>query len=516
MKIATVRQMAAIDAAAEAQHRPDCDLIELAGSILAEEIEKELSPDSGRVVVYCGPGKNGADGFSCAARLTEAGSAVLCVTPGGVERQSERCRGFMEEFLGLEGRVFETVDLTDPVPALVVDAMFGTGLCRDLGDEYLDAVDQINASEVPVLAVDLPSGLEANSGHSLPRCVKAYKTITFTLLKAAHLLAHELCGEVSLRSIGIPDDIVEAEGPYVKSFDQAEAKKLLPKRPANSHKGNYGKTLLLCGGKGYSGAACLASRAAVRAGAGIVTAAVPNCVYPICAAASLEAITLPLEDTLDGGIALSALQDPRFKGALAGADAIGTGSGLLPVPAAKLALKYFLESGKKLVIDAGMLNFLGVGYKSDGSSYICMDGLPLHRGVVLTPHLGELSRVLMRTDLTKQNPVTLALEVAKMADAVLVLKGNRTVVAAPDGRVYINTTGNPGMARGGSGDVLAGTIASLAARMDAFEAAALGVYLHGAAGDLAANRVGENGMTPGMMADLLPEAAQMVSKGMND
>ena len=140
----------------------------------------------------------------------------------------------------------------------------------------------------------------------------------------------------------------------------------------------------------------------------------------------------------------------------------------------------------------------------------------MHRGVVLTPHLGELSRVLVRTDLAKQNPVTLAREVARMAGAVLVLKGNRTVVAAPDGRVYINTTGNPGMARGGSGDVLAGTIAGLAARMDAFDAAALGVYLHGAAGDLAASRVGENGMTPGMMADLLPEAAKMASKGMND
>ncbi|MBR5868621.1 MAG: NAD(P)H-hydrate dehydratase, partial [Clostridia bacterium] len=367
-----------------------------------------------------------------------------------------------------------------------------------------------------VLAVDLPSGIEANSGFSLPRCVMAHKTVTFTLIKAAHLLAHSRCGEICLRSIDIPEDIVEAEGPYVKSFDQAEAGKLLPKREANSHKGNYGKTLLLCGGKGYSGAACLASRAAVRAGAGIVTNAVPNCVYSICATASPEAITLPLEDTLDGGIALSALKDPRFRSALEGADAIGTGSGLLPVPAAKTALKSFLESGKKLVIDAGMLNFLQVRHNPDGSERIYMEDIPLHKGVVLTPHLGELSRILVRTGLAKQNPVTLALEVAQMAGAVLVLKGNRTVVASPDGRVFINTTGNPGMARGGSGDVLAGTIASLAARMDAFEAAALGVYLHGAAGDLAANRVGENGMTPGMMIDLLPEAARIASKGMKD
>lgn len=505
--------MAAIDAAAEAQHRPDCDLIELAGQILAEEIEKECAPEAGRVVIFCGPGKNGADGFSCASRLSESGYEVLCVTPGGLMRQSDRCRGFMDEFLRLEGRVFERVDLTDPVPCLVVDAMFGTGLSRTLGDEYLDAVDQINGSGVRVFSVDLPSGLEANSGFVLPRCVKADKTITFTLLKAAHLLAHSMCGEVILRSIGIPADIVEAEGPYVRGFDAKEAKRRLPDRKADSHKGDYGKTLLLCGGKGYSGAAGLASRAAVRAGAGIVTAAVPDCVYQICASASPESITLPLEDTLDGGIALSALENPRFRAAMNGADAIGTGSGLLSVPGAKLALKRFLQSGKKLVIDAGMLNFLRLSHNVDGTGHIHVDGIPLHKEVVLTPHLGELSRILARNDLKSENPVTLALEVARMTGAVLILKGNRTVVASPDGRVFINTTGNPGMARGGSGDVLTGIVASLAARMSAFDAAALGAFLHGAAGDLAAKRYGENGMTPGMMIDLLPEAAQLVSKG---
>jgi len=275
---------------------------------------------------------------------------------------------------------------------------------------------------------------------------------------------------------------------------------LLPARPADSHKGNYGKLVLVCGGRGYAGAAALATRSALRGGCGLTTACVPLSVYPVVASSANPAIVLPLAETPEGYLSPAVFEDGRFLSCLSSADAFTLGCGLLPGDTAKELLCRLLSTGKKAVIDAGMLNFLSTRHNFPDGEHIVLGEASLHPGVILTPHMGELSRIL---GYTPAHTPKEARRIAKTGGCVLVMKGHRTLIASPDGRVARNTTGNPGMAKGGSGDVLAGLIGSLACLLPAFEAACLGVYLHGLAGDRAASDYGENGMTPEDMIDRL-------------
>jgi len=273
---------------------------------------------------------------------------------------------------------------------------------------------------------------------------------------------------------------------------------LLSPRPVESHKGDYGRLVLLCGGRGYAGAASLATRAALRGGCGLTTACVPSSVYPVVAVSANPAIVLPLAETPGGCFAPSVLEDERFLSVLSSADAFTLGCGLLPCETALELLSRILLTGKKVVIDAGMLNFLSTRHKEAPDGHILFKDRSLHANAILTPHMGELTRIL---GYTPAHTPEEARRLAQTSGCVLVMKGHRTLIASPDGRVACNTTGNPGMAKGGSGDVLAGLIGSLACRLHAFEAACLGVYLHGLAGDRAAALYGENGMTPEDMID---------------
>ena len=217
---------------------------------------------------------------------------------------------------------------------------------------------------------------------------------------------------------------------------------------------------------------------------------------------------------VSGKITMDSLMAVEFTGFMILAALFAAGSGLIPGPGAKRLLGMLLKSGKKLVLDAGMLNFLTAGHRGAGDAHIMFEDEPLHENVILTPHRGELARIFGGDPAEEgESPLALASRIARASGAVVVLKGHRTVTAAPDGRIALNTTGNPGMARGGSGDVLAGTVAGLAARMNAFEAAALGVWLNGRAGDLCRDRIGETGMTPENVIDTLGEAAQSAGKG---
>jgi len=514
VRIAFRRQIEAVDARSEAERRPGYDLIERAGALLAKAVSEEAQKVVRRdVILYCGPGKNGADGYRAALALKNAGYETLCVAPGGEVRNRE-AGAAAALYLAAGGRIVSSISAeTAEKAGLLVDALFGTGLSRPLEGAYALAVEKMNLSGRPVIAADLPSGIEADSGRILGTAVRADRTVTFTLPKPAHYLAHSMVGELTVADIGIPEDILSSCGPYPMAFDGDSARILLPRRADDTHKGQYGKAVLFAGGKAYSGAASLAARAAVRSGAGLVWACVPRAVYPAVAAAAHEAITFPLADYPDGSIAYPALSDPRLLKIISDADSFAAGSGLIPGPGAKRLLRVLIRNKKKLVLDAGMLNFLSSSQRDGSDARILFEDEPLHENVILTPHRGELARIFGGDPAEEdENPLALASRVSVASGAVVVLKGHRTVTAAPDGRIALNTTGNPGMARGGSGDALAGTIAGLAARMGAFEAAALGVWLNGRAGDLARDRIGETGMTPEDVIGFLGEAARSAGK----
>ena len=515
MRIAFRKQIEAVDARAEAERRPGYDLIERAGGLLAKAVSEEAQKVVRRdVILFCGPGKNGADGYRAALALKKAGYETLCVAPGG-EARNHAAEYAASLYASAGGRIVSFLSgETAEKAGLLVDALFGTGLSRPVEGPYASAVETMNRSGRPVIAADLPSGVEADSGRILGCAVRASRTVAFTLPKPAHFLAHDLAGDVTVADVGIPEDIISSCGPYPIAFERENASALLPRRADDTHKGHYGKAVLFAGGLAYSGAASLAARAAVKSGAGLVWACVPRAVYPTAAAAEHSAITFPLADYPDGSIAYPALSDPRLLKIIRDADSFAAGSGLIPGPGAKRLLGMLLKSGKKLVLDAGMLNFLTAGHRGAGDAHIMFEDEPLHENVILTPHRGELARIFGGDPAEEgESPLALASRVARASGAVVVLKGHRTVTAAPDGRIALNTTGNPGMARGGSGDVLAGTVAGLAARMNAFEAAALGVWLNGRAGDLCRDRIGETGMTPENVIDTLGEAAQSAGKG---
>lgn len=515
MRIATSRQIAAIDAAAGKAGRPAYDLVEPAGEALAKVIIRELESLKRKDAAFlCGPGKNGADGFTAARHLLENGYQVVCFCPGGETSLSPACVGKRALYQVAGGNCEDGVVLEDLSRfGLIVDALFGTGLSRDVTGVYALAIDSMKLSGRPILAVDLPSGLDTDFGRVRGRAAKASVTVTFTLPKPAHFLAEEYIGRLEVVDFGIPEDIIAPFGPFALRFDATDAERLLKPRDQLTHKGSYGKAVLFVGGRGYSGAASLAAGAAVRSGCGLVWSMVPECVYPIAASAVHEAITVPLMDNRDGSYAYPALHDERMLSALEGADAFAIGSGVIPGPAAKRLLEKLLKTEKKLMIDAGALNFLAGGNKDGRGEHIHFEDERLHKNVILTPHRGELLRIMGGKLPEEQDDFALARRLAEDSGAVIVLKGHRTVVASPDGRIAMNTTGNAGMAKGGSGDVLAGTIAGLAARMDAFDAAILGVWLAGRAGDLARDEHGENGMTPEDTIQYLPLAAKGVRKG---
>ena len=511
MRIATAAKIAAIDRLAEEKGLPKHDLVEPAGEKLAEAIRDEADKRGAKSIAFLiGPGKNGADGFVAARRLLEKGYRAIAFLPGGEASLGAVCREKKERYLAAggeakDGAVSAELEKYD----LLVDALFGTGLSRDVAGPYAAAIEEMKKAERPVIAVDLPSGVDTDTGAVRGTAVKADLTVTFTLPKPAHFLADHLTGRVKVVDFGIPEEIILSEAPFFEAFGEEEAEKLLVPRDPLSHKGRYGKAVLFVGGRGYSGAAAMATGAAVRSGCGLVWSMVPDCVYPIVASAVHEAITLPLENDPDGAYAESALADGRMLEAAAGADAFAIGSGVIPGMTAKKLLERLLATGRNLVIDAGALNFLSGGNKDGRGEHIHFEETNLHAGVILTPHRGELLRIMGGKLPEEPNDAALARRLAADSGAVMVLKGHRTVIASPDGRVFMNTTGNAGMAKGGSGDVLAGTIAGLAARMPAFEAAALGVWLCGRAGDLAREELGENGMTAEDCLKRLPLAAKL-------
>lgn len=447
-----------------------------------------------RAAIFCGAGNNGGDGVALARFLLEEGWQVRAFLVGKREKMTCECREMESRLLQAGGRL-EEFDLESAEQAawamgahVLVDALFGIGLNTPLRGTALAAVALMNASPAPTVAVDLPSGVEADTGRVLGLAVQAAQTVTFSLAKPGHFVGKGgLCtGKLTVVPIGIPQDLMEISCP-VQSVDGGQIR--LPRRPRDAHKGEFGRLFLLAGSVGYTGAPVLAAQAAVRSGAGLVYLGVPPGIYPIVAVKCNEAMPFPLPEE----------RQEIWKRASA-CDAALLGPGLGRGEREAELVRALLEGLEcPVVLDADGINAVA-GH---------IDSLDRRRGriTVLTPHDGEFARLACRP--VGEDRLGSAREFAQVHGCILVLKGHRTITALPNGAAFVNTTGNPGMAKGGSGDVLAGMLCALLGQgLEPGRAAVTAVYLHGWAGDRCAQMLGEYSMTPTDLVEALPQAFQ--------
>lgn len=454
-----------------------------------------------RVVVVAGPGNNGGDGFVVARYLAERGASVS-VFVMGADRLSGEALANRNLLDALPVTVVELAGPSDLAAleralghGLVVDALFGTGLQREVTGLHAAVIAAINASGRPVLSVDIPSGVCADTGQVLGCAVKASATATFCRPKPGHFLypGRMHTGDLSLVDIGLPEREVARAQATCRLITRRQVTESLSPLSPMAHKGSRGHLALVAGSLGKSGAAILAAQAAVASGAGLVTTALPSCINTAFESRCLEAMSLPLPHDTEGGIAPGCGE--TLLDLLAGKDAVAVGPGLTTSPGALAALSAVLDGARvPLVLDADALNLLALHPALLGG---------IKTPAVITPHPKELSRLTGRSVADIQaDRVHAAVSFARTSGLHVVLKGAGTVVAHPDGTCAINPTGNVLLATGGTGDVLTGLIGALLAQGYPCRAAAeLGVYLHGEA----ANRLMDQGVHTGMGASRLLE-----------
>lgn len=474
-------------------------LMDGAGKALAREVEKRLRPLAGRrVALLCGSGNNGGDGFVCAGYL-QAGGALCTVLllqgPPQTELSAAAFSGRSQEIelIDAAGEEEETKAALERADC-IVDCLFGFGFRGEMPHSAARWLSHANRMDCLKVSADLPSGTECDSARVCANAFRADCTVAFTAKKPVHCSypAKEFCGEVVTAQVGVPSVLIEAAEPKLFETDGAFVQSVLPALPAQCNKGDRGRLLLVCGSYGMAGACMMAARAALRCGVGLLQLAVDKKLYPILAQAVPEAILTVLDP--EGGRRES---DEKLCAALEKSSACLIGCGLGDL-SELLAPAVFSHGAAPMVADADALNFLSrhPGVLED-----------VEAPLVLTPHPGEMARLCGdEVREIQADRLTAAQMKARETGAVVALKGAATVIAAPDGRCAVNPTGNPGMAKGGSGDVLAGVIASLLAQgVPPFEAAAAGVYLHGMAGDLAAKRLTRRAMLPTDLIEALPE-----------
>lgn len=501
MEILTGEQMRSADRhAIEALGIPSLELMEAAGSGIAGELLRS-EPDLRKktVTVVCGKGNNGGDGLVIARHLAVAGVPVQAIVLADPEALSpdaavnlERARG---ESLDLEcatdeigwKRCLEKI----PAGAVVVDALLGTGIRGAVYGLTARVIEDLTREGFDIVAVDLPSGLDADSHQVVGPAITARVTYTLCRPKPALIFppAARHAGEWRTIPIGIPDESVAMQASNMTWQDAASVRGLLPARAHDAHKGKFGHVLVVAGGPGRAGAAVLTARGALRSGAGLVTVACPASIRAEIAVQQAEVMTEALLESSEGW--LSAGSAARVQDLLGTRDTLAIGPGLGTDPETAKAVRLLAISARRgAVIDADGLNALAL----DPESLLTLREAAAPR--ILTPHPGEAARLLrVTTHEVQADRLAAARTLAERSGAVVVLKGNRTLVVKTDGAVAVNASGNPGMATAGSGDVLTGVVAALLARgLEPFDAARLGVFLHGDAGDRAAQRLGPDAM----------------------
>ena len=484
-------------------------LMENAGRQVVAAIES-LYPDLAdrRVAIVCGKGNNGGDGFVVARTLHQRGVEVSVFVIGKVTE----IKGDARINLEILGRIGQTVvEVADETAwelhgmeitghDLIIDAMFGIGLSAPLTGFYETVVADLNEGGVPIVSIDMPSGMSADTSDLIGDAIDATVTVTLGAPKLPLVLppAESKSGEVVVADIGIPADIFDQlEGPHIELLTREQMRPLIPARAVDAHKGDYGHVVVVAGSMGKAGAAVLCAHGAMRSGAGLVTVASPRSCQPTIAAHGVEYMTEGLDETPDGTVHFSAVS------AVLGidADVIVAGPGLGRGEGVTTFIRELIDKyDGPLVLDADALNALA----DEPSLLVGREG----RDLIITPHPGEMARLVgCSVEDLQADRIGIATDFAKRHQLYVVLKGYRTLVVTPDEKVFVNPTGCAGMATGGTGDVLAGMLAAwLGQLLDAEAACRLAVYLHGSAGELADADHGEVSMTAGDLVEHIGDA----------
>ena len=552
LKVVTAEEMRRIDGITIDRYGiAGAILMERAGLAVASKINKLFFQDANnivgaihelplqkrgnlKIIVLCGGGNNGGDGLVTARILHNQGRDVevfLAARPrdlkGDAKINYNAAKKFgvkifpVKRFLTLYGRFMKRpyqkgYRHTPPGQILIIDALLGTGLNRDARRPISEVIKKINELSMPVVSIDIPSGISSDTGQILGGAVRARITVTFGLPKRGHYLypGAEYSGDLSIEDIGFPHGLTSSEKIKVNLPQEKDIISLMPERPKYSHKGTYGHVLLIAGSRGKTGAALMAAKACLRSGAGLVTIGVPESLISSLQSRVTEEMLLPLYDKGNGTLSLKSAADIlSFLKKKANVLAIGPGLSV-DDEISELIGRLIIKAHTPMVIDADGLNAI-----AGRMSMLNKCKAP----VVLTPHVGEMARLLQgsrvrvqgsekeRIAEIEQDRIGMALSFSKKTGTYLVLKGVPTVIATPDGNAFVNQTGNPGMATAGTGDVLTGIISSLLAqRITPQNASILGVYLHGLAGDIAAQKKGRYALVASDLINTFPGVLRRV------
>ena len=509
MKIVTAAEMREIDRATSQRFGvPSLTLMENAGTAVAEFVVSKY-PSAGRIGVICGKGNNGGDGFVVARKLKAAGRevrVVLLAEPSELRGDAAEMFSKLpiapiivpssEELKREQARaVFES--------EILLDAILGTGFKPPVSGLYAEAIRLLNASSAPVVAVDIPSGADADvMGEQTGAVARADAVVTFTAPRPAHIFGRLTDGPTLISPIGSPDEAI-VSSLQLNLITAREIAPLIGPRPLAANKGNFGHVLVIGGSFGKAGAAAMAGMAALRSGAGLSTVATPKSVLATVAGFHPEVMTEPLDETDAGSISTRA--NERVDALTKGKTVLAVGPGISRIPETSEFVRSLVVNCKTpIVLDADGLNaFEGRASELNGKG----------RSLVITPHPGEMARLAASTIAAVQRDrINVARTFAREHELIVVLKGHRTLIAQRDGTVWVNTTGNPGMATGGTGDILTGMVAGLIAQnpQRIAEAVIAAVHLHGLAGDVARESMGEHSLVATDLIKALPEAFRRV------
>lgn len=515
MKLVTAKEMKALDVQAQNDYAmPGILLMDNAAQAVAEAVHEALTALEGeRVVIFCGGGNNGGDGLGAARWLQSYGVSVRAFVVGAALDAVQGDAALeLAMFTKAGGRVealsteddWVLAELAASKADVLVDALLGTGFHGELEGDVLRACELLNKSEKYILAVDIPTGVNADNGAVCEQAVRADHTVTMALVKTGLLLypGREYCGDIELADISMPVKLVEEYNSDKYRLTDEIVRELLPLRKANAHKGDAGRVVICAGSPGYTGAAALASDAAVKAGAGLVSLYTPLSSRDVLAIKLTEVMVHGLLERMPGILGGGAASD--VASSAEAADVLAIGPGLGTSESTQEAVRTILQKiTTPVVIDADALTALA------GHTEILA---AMQAQKVLTPHPGEMARLTgLEIAEIEADRINVAKKYAEEWQAIVVLKGAPTVISCPNGTVYVNSTGNSSLATGGSGDVLTGIIAGLAAQeISLQEAAICGVYLHGLAAELTGIDIG---LAAGELAALLPQAREQVLYG---
>lgn len=503
-KACYAHQMREVDkAATDLGCIPSIILMENAAIACVEELKKTFDIQKTSIAVFCGKGNNGGDGLAIARHLSNIGVNVTVYLVSGNEYKGDALINY--NILSKTNiRIKHIIDIEELSYIIrsydiIIDAILGTGISGTVRGNSYDVIEKINENAKYVLSVDVPSGINSDTGEICGIAVKADKTVTFAGYKVGMLMypAADYTGDIAVDKISIPEHVINSQNLKINVTDSGFVRALLKKRENNTYKGIYGKLLIIAGSKGMSGAAYMSAEAALKSGAGLITLACCESINAVLEEKTTEVMTMSLPDA-DGHISRDAIVDILEK--IEEATAVLIGPGLGRSSDAEAIVQAVLQYSKvPVIVDADAINAVA---RNKRMLELCACDL------VFTPHTMELSRLTgLDVDQIESERIDISRDFCENNGAVLLLKGHHTIVTGTDLTQYINTTGNPGMATGGSGDVLAGIIGAFAARgIDCEKAAAAAAYIHGMAGDIASQKYGEESMSASDILECIPDA----------